>query len=133
MTNETLHSNHAHSRNGVAIHASEKLAEAGRREIAEVLGSLQSSERGLATAVAAQRLAEIGPNAVAQEKAHGAWRRLLRTARNPLVILLAILATISFSTGDPRGGGGMSLMGILGVSFLVSVEARAGASAAQLT
>jgi Mg2+-importing ATPase len=118
------------SRQGMRV--SERLADAGRREIAGVLASLQTAESGLAGRVAAERLAECGPNTIAGEKTHGALRRLLRTTRNPLVVLLAILAAISFGTGDARGGVVMSLMVVLGVALRFVQESRADAAAAKL-
>jgi Mg2+-importing ATPase len=47
---------------------------------------------------------------------------LLTATRNPLVILLIVLAIISFATGD--AGTVMSLMVILGVSLRCVQEAR---------
>jgi len=41
---------------------------------------------------------------VAQEVHHGWLFRMIVTLRNPLVILLSALATISFLTGDIRAG-----------------------------
>jgi Mg2+-importing ATPase len=57
---------------------------------------------------------------------------LLTATRNPLVILLIVLAIISFATGDARAGTVMSLMVILGVSLRFVQEARADAAAAKL-
>ena len=48
--------------------------------------------------------AEYGPNAVATEKQGGWLWRLFKASRNLLVILLAVLATVSFATGDFSGG-----------------------------
>ena len=53
-------------------------------------------------------------------------------AINPLVILLAVLATISFATGDARAGIVMSLMIALGVGLKLIQEARADSAAAKL-
>ena len=52
--------------------------------------------------------------------------------RNPLVILLIVLATISFATGDARAGTVMTLMVILGVLLRFVQEARADAAAEKL-
>ena len=51
---------------------------------------------------------------------------------NPLVILLAVLATISFGTGDARAGVMMLLMIALGVGLTLIQEAKAGTAAAKL-
>ena len=52
--------------------------------------------------------------------------------RDPLVILLAILSTISFATGDARAGTVMALMVVLSVALRFVQEARADAAAAKL-
>ena len=86
----------------------------------------------MSEADAEKRLAEAGPNVIASEKHRGWLWRLLTATRNPLVILLIVLATISFATGDARAGTVMSLMVILGVSLRFVQEARADAAAAKL-
>ena len=106
------------------IKASPLLAESARKEVAEVLQMLRSSEEGLSTASSEERLAEHGPNEVAAEH-HNAWPALLlRAVRNPLVILLIALATVSFATGDMRAGTVMLLMVLLGVSLAVCAGKR---------
>jgi Mg2+-importing ATPase len=57
---------------------------------------------------------------------------LLHTLRNPLVILLAILAIVSVATGDLRAATVMTLMIVLGVGLRFTQEARADAAAAAL-
>jgi Mg2+-importing ATPase len=57
---------------------------------------------------------------------------LLIILRNPLVILLAALSSISFATGDPRAGSVMAGMIVLSVTLRFLQEARAGAAAAKL-
>lgn len=100
--------------------------------MASVFARLKSSPEGLGETEAARRLIEIGPNIVSEGKHHGwAWR-LLIAARNPLVILLIVLSTISFFTKDVRGGTVMSLMVVLGVLLRFAQESRANAAAAKL-
>ncbi len=70
-----------------------------RAETHDVLTKLGSSTQGLSEAEAEARIATYGLNEVAQEVKHGWVYRLMTTFRNPLVILLAALATISFLTG----------------------------------
>ena len=57
---------------------------------------------------------------------------MLRIARNPLVILLVILSTVSFLTGDARAGTVMALMVALSVGLRFFQEARADAAAERL-
>ena len=115
-----------------AIRFSPILAELARLEKSEVFTRMKSSPEGLSEADAESRLAEAGPNVIASEKHRGWLWRLLTATRNPLVILLIVLAIISFATGDARAGTVMSLMVILGVSLRFVQEARADAAAAKL-
>jgi Mg2+-importing ATPase len=58
--------------------------------------------------------------------------RLFTASRNPLVILLTVLASISYATGDLRAGSVMLLMVILGLGLRFVQETRANAAAAKL-
>jgi len=69
---------------------------------------------------------------LAQDQRVGLPRLLWRAVLNPLVILLAVLATVSFSTGDPRAGSMMILMIILSVGLKLYQEAKADTAAAKL-
>ncbi len=64
----------------------------------------EPSRYGVKPYEAAQRLIEHGPNIILSEKHHGWLWRLLVVMRNPLVVLLSVLALISLSTGGPRAG-----------------------------
>ena len=92
----------------------------------------ESSTAGLTQDEAESRLEEHGLNEVAQEVHHGWLFRLMITLRNPLVILLSALATISFLTGDMRAGTVMCLMIVLGVMLRFVQESRADTAAAKL-
>ncbi len=50
---------------------------------------------GLSVDVAAQRLAEFGPNELTQESARPAWRKLLDQFVDPLVALLLVAIVVS--------------------------------------
>src|SRR6266699_3980469 len=93
---------------------------------------LGASSAGLPETEAAQRLDKYGPNEVAYEKKHGWWHRLYTASRNPLVILLTVLAVLSFATGDFRAGTVMLLMVVLGLSLRFVQETRADNAAAKL-
>jgi P-type Mg2+ transporter len=97
-----------------------------------VTRSLGTTPEGLTQKEAEQRARTTGPNEVAQEKRDGWPIRLLKIVRNPLVILLAILSAVSFSTGDARAGTVMAAMVLLSVGLRFMQEARADAAAAQL-
>jgi Mg2+-importing ATPase len=125
------------------VRLSSRLADAARLEMAQALSLLGTSMNGLTEAAAAGRLEQFGPNEVSTER-HNAWpRRLGHAVRNPLVILLSVLAIITFWTaevpGDPQstnaniaGGWIMIAMVILGVGLRFIQESRADAAAAKL-
>jgi len=54
---------------------------------------------GLTSAEAAARLAAVGPNAVRSHHARG-WSVAVRQLRSPLLVLLAVAATVSFFVGE---------------------------------
>lgn len=83
-----------------SIGVSPILSELAYVENTDVFTKLKTSPDGLSRAAAEARMVEYGPNAVAIEKQRGWLWRLFKAARNLLVILLAILATVSFATGD---------------------------------
>lgn len=114
------------------IHFSPILAEVARLETGEVFSRMKTSREGLNEKAAAEREAEFGLNVIAADS-HHAWPwRLFTAVRNPLVILLTVLATISFVTGDTRAGSVMALMVILGVLLRFIQETRAGVAAEKL-
>jgi Mg2+-importing ATPase len=115
-----------------SIHFSPLLAEVAQLETNAVFARMQSAPEGLSEEDAAARLVEAGPNVVASGH-HRSWPwRLLTATRNPLVILLAVLATISFATGDVRAGSVMTLMVSIGVLLRFVQETRADAAAEKL-
>ena len=111
---------------------SSKLDEAARRNADEVFEMLVTSAAGLSEEEAATRFEEHGPNEVAYEKKESWLQRLWVAARNPLVILLTVLAILSYSTGDSAAGTIMMLMVALGMSLRFVQETRADNAAAKL-
>jgi Mg2+-importing ATPase len=111
---------------------SSKLDEAGHKSADEVLEMLATSASGLSEDEAATRLEEYGPNEVAYEEKEGWLHRLYVSARNPLVILLTVLAILSYSTGDFAAGTIMMLMVALGMSLRFVQETKADNAAAKL-
>ena len=115
-----------------SIHFSPVLAEVAQLEVSEVFSRMKTASEGLSEEEAAKRLAEVGPNVVRAAKHRGWMWRMIVAIRNPLVILLCVLATISFATGDARAGIVMTLMVVLGVLLRFVQEARADAAAEKL-
>ncbi len=108
------------------------LRQTASQDTAAVLQQLQTSASGLSDGEAEARLLEHGPNEVGQERRHEWLHRFWTAVRNPLVVLLTALATLSYVTGDLRAGTVMLLMVILGVSLRLVQETRADNAAAKL-
>jgi Mg2+-importing ATPase len=122
----------APTRPGPAIRISPLLLEAAGAPTEEVLRKLDTSPQGLSEQEVERRLRIHGPNVVAQERYHP-WVRLLASAiMNPLVVLLLLLATVSYLTEDYRAAIVMLVMVALGVVLRFVQEMRADAAAARL-
>jgi P-type Mg2+ transporter len=115
-----------------AIRVAPLLLEVAALPAAEVHGRLASRDAGLTAEEAARRLEEGGPNVVAKEARTSVAQLLKHALLNPLVVLLALLATISFATGDARAGTVMALMIALSVGLKLVQESRADSAAAKL-
>src|SRR5215469_3895579 len=114
------------------VPAQSRLDEAARKSGDEIFEMLGTSPVGLSEEEALTRLEEHGPNEVAYERKEGWLHRLYISARNPLVILLTVLAILSYSTGDFAAGTIMMLMVVLGMSLRFVQETRADNAAAKL-
>jgi len=116
--------------------AADLVHEAALEESSAVLQRLGTSPAGLTEAEAASRLEVFGPNEVGQEKKHDWLWRLWVAVRNPLVILLSVLAIVTFATAqgpsDTIGGWVMLAMVVLGVSLRFVQETKADNAAAKL-
>lgn len=114
------------------IAVSQIVIESAAMDAAGVFGRLATRPEGLTPEEAAARLAEHGPNVLAKDQRAGIGKLLWHAAINPLVILLAVLATVSFATSDARAGIVMSMMIVLGVGLKLIQEAKADSAAAKL-
>ncbi len=114
------------------IQVSQAVVDSAALEPAAVYLRLETRPEGLTAAEAAARLAKYGPNVLAKDQRAGIGKLLWHAIINPLVILLAVLATISFATGDSRAGIMMAVMILLGVGLKLIQEARADSAAAKL-
>jgi Mg2+-importing ATPase len=118
------------------VRISRLLEQAAYADRAQALQLCATREAGLTEAEAAERLDKHGPNVVGQEHQHGWLFRLGLAMRNPLVILLGVLAVITFATAqetsDYAGGVVMILMVALGVGLRFVQETRADKAAAKL-
>ena len=106
--------------------------EAVRATPEEALKAADSGSGGLSAEEAARRLVVEGSNEVVSDRGTGWFRRLLAAVRNPLVILLTVLAAVSAVTGDTRAAAVMGVMVVLGVGLRFFQEVKADAAAARL-
>jgi len=114
------------------IRVSPLLLETAVVDPAGVFARLSTGPEGLTSDQAAVRLAEHGPNVLPRDERPSLARLLWRSVLNPLVLLLAVLATVSIATGDPRAATMMVLMIVLSVGLKLFQEAKAGSTAAKL-
>jgi P-type Mg2+ transporter len=123
-------------RRASAIQVSEKLIRSASRPAEVILSEVDTRVEGLTEDEAQRRLEVFGPNVVARDERFTWLKLFLRACLNPLVILLSVLAVISFATAedvsDIVGGTLMVAMVILGVSLRFVQEARADSAAAKL-
>ena len=119
-----------------AQQSAELMHDAAKCQVTELLQRLNTSLNGLSEEEVAERLEVFGPNEVAAEKQHGWLYRLWVAVRNPLVVLLAVIAGITFATAqeasDYVGGIIMVVMMVLAVSLRLIQETKADNAAAKL-
>src|SRR6476659_6416358 len=114
------------------IQVSQVVIESATLDAASVFKRFATRPDGLTRAEAQARLNEHGPNVLAKDQRAGIGKLLWHAVLNPLVILLAVLSSVSFATGDYRAGTVMSLMIALGVGLKLIQEAKADNAAAKL-
>lgn len=115
-----------------AIRVSPIVVESAGMEADAVYRRLETRPEGLTTEEASARLAEHGANVLAKDQRVGLAKLLWHAVLNPLVILLGVLAAVSYATGDARAGTMMGSMIALSVGLKLVQEARADNAAAKL-
>ncbi len=101
-------------------------------QIADVYKRFETCPEGLTAEEARARLAKHGPNVLAKDQRIGLGKLILRAVINPLAMLLTVLASVSFATGDFRAGTVISLMIALSLGLKLIQEAKADSAAAKL-
>src|SRR4051812_19240355 len=86
------------------IHVSPIVIESASMDVAGVYQRFATRHEGLTVTEAQLRLAEHGPNVLTKDQRAGIGKLLWHAVLNPLVILLAVLSSVSFATGDFRAG-----------------------------
>lgn len=114
------------------IQVSPALVEAAATNAEALYSKLDTSPNGLTDEVASARLLKYGPNVLAKDHRASFGKLLWRAVLNPLVLLLAALATISFASGDVRSGIMMVAMIALSVGLKLFQESRASDAAEKL-
>jgi Mg2+-importing ATPase len=114
------------------IQVSEILIESASMEVADVYKRFATGPAGLTAEEARTRLAKYGPNVLAKDQRIGIGKLIWHAVLNPLVILLTVLASVSFATGDFRAGTMISLMIALSLGLKLVQEAKADSAAAKL-
>jgi len=102
-----------------------ELLDVARAENDAVLKQLKTQITGLTEIDVISRIKQYGMNEIAREKPKTILMHLLTNLRNPLVILLSVLAVISYLTGDIRATVVISVMVLLGVVLRFFQELRA--------
>ncbi|MBS1602160.1 MAG: magnesium-translocating P-type ATPase, partial [Bacteroidetes bacterium] len=100
--------------------------------LADLKARLGFSDSGLSSDEAAARLRQYGFNEIARQLPPSGIRRLWTHLRNPLVILLSILAAVSWFTNDSTSAIVIFSMVVLGVVLRYFQETRADKAAQQL-
>jgi len=115
-----------------SLQASPALFETARLDVAGAYAYMKTAPEGLSQEQAEARLGEHGQNVLAKDRRPSLLRLFWRAVCNPLVVLLAVLASVSFATGDARAALMMLLMIALSVGLKLVQEAKASNSAAKL-
>lgn len=74
------------------------------KKVKECLDALKTGEKGLPSEEAQKRLREYGPNQLDARAATPWWLQFLHQFKDVFVIVLMVAGTVSFVTGDIRGG-----------------------------
>ena len=109
-----------------------QLREAAQASVDDLCASLQTSMRGLAESVAEERLQTNGPNQVAHERPPAWYVQLWHGFANAFSGLLAVLATVSWFTGDRESALIIAAMVLLSGLLRFFQERRASLAAQKL-
>lgn len=108
------------------------LNSADNQFVEPILKSLNTTLKGLNEEEVDERIEKYGYNGVSAEKRKSSFLKLFENFKNPLVILLTVLAVISYITGDLSASIVMMVMVALGVVLKFIQEAKADESAEKL-
>jgi Mg2+-importing ATPase len=129
---EVARRNHGRSSAVPANGAASSLRQAAESGADEVLRAQATAATGLTAEQASQRLAEHGMNQVAHERPPAWYLQLWHGFANAFSALLAILATVSWTTGDRQSAAIIAVMVILSGILRFFQERRASLAAEKL-
>jgi len=119
-----------HERQRVQI--SPVVVESATADTADIYRRFNTRPEGLTTEDADARRDTYGLNVLEKDRQTGIVMLFVHAVLNPLVLLLIVLASVAFATGDTRAGTMMTLMVALGAGLRCVQEARANSAAAKL-
>ncbi|MEI8213879.1 MAG: magnesium-translocating P-type ATPase [Planctomycetota bacterium] len=111
---------------------SQSLLELSAMDVGGLYTHFSSRPEGLSIEEAQNRLKEHGANVLAKDRRPSFIKLFIRAVLNPLVVLLAVLSSVSLATGDYRAAIMMTVMIVLGVGLKLFQEAKADSAAAKL-
>jgi Mg2+-importing ATPase len=112
--------------------ASSALLQASTEQLASVFQTLGTASEGLTESEVQQRLKTYGRNTVAHERAPAWPAMLLNNLRNPFVLVLFLLGSVSYVTGDLKGTLVVSVMVVVSVVMRFFQEFRSSRAAETL-
>src|ERR1700730_17407889 len=112
--------------------ASSGLLEASKEDLMSVFETLGTTPEGLTEPEVAERLKTHGRNTVAHERATAWPVMLLNNFRNPFILVLFVLGSVSYATGDLKGTAVVSVMVIVSVVMRFFQEFRSSRAAEAL-
>ena len=89
---------------------SSAVLDASKGLVESVFEALRSVPEGLTEPEVQERLETYGQNTVAHERATAWPRMLLNNFRNPFILVLFVLGSVSYATGDLKGAAVVSVM-----------------------
>jgi len=110
----------------------QQLIEAARMDAPQLFEQLNSRADGLTASEAENRLGEIGPNTIDQEKPLPWWTHLWYCYKNPFNLLLTALAVVSYLTEDMRATVVIGSMVVLSTLMRFVQEGRSNKAADKL-
>jgi Mg2+-importing ATPase len=112
--------------------ASSALLDASKGPVGSVFEALDTVPEGLTEPEVQERLETYGRNTVAHERATAWPRMLLNNFRNPFVLVLFVLGSVSYATGDLKGTAVVSVMVVVSVVMRFLQEFRSSRAAEAL-